>query len=117
MNDVFGQTPFVSWVAIFVPSTMHDRPLEPQVQKAVVRSVTTEFAKSFGGYFCIPGFGGWYSEALDTVIEEETTVVLAFIPNGNLDYGQAVTRIALALKEELDQEVVFILIDGIPYLI
>ena len=102
-------------IKIYVPSTVNVNQVANT--EAGLIDVSTHFAKWFGGFTIIDGFGGWVSEALGRVTEP-VKIVYSFCDSEALEaHVQHVVNLAEKIKKLYSQESVSLEINNKLYFI
>lgn len=88
-------------VQIFVPSTIHNQAAPIQIVNKWRRLTKSKLALLFGGFTEYRAVGGYWSEALQELIEEKVYIIESFTDNvGFEDIRQFCAEMALAMSQE-----------------
>lgn len=108
-EQVFSKyKPMREWVAIYVPSTLYNKPVD---NRKWVDYVQYRMAHIFGGVTSYETNGGYVADDGE-YIAENVTVVKAYSPNIIKEVAESVIKIALKIKEEMQQEAVSVEYNG-----
>lgn len=95
-------------IAVYIPSTIHDQPADERIRRMVYNRVTKRMSSSFGGFTATPATGGWYSEDLGKVIEEDVLIVKSYHDMDQNAAFDIAAEIAAWIKKAMLQEAVTI---------
>jgi hypothetical protein len=99
-------------IALYVPGTTNGDVPCPQKQSAWTAKALAHFSQLLGGATCIQAQGAWTSDALGLIVEQ-INIVSAFGSTGALQlHESAIREFALAMKNDMSQEMVSLEWDG-----
>ena len=103
-------------IAIYVPSTIHNIPADPETVKMVRTTAKRNLAITHGGYTEYQTCGGWLGEH-NELIEETTFRVVTFCSEIKISDLKNLIQLARWIKERMEQEAVTIEINNQLYFI
>lgn len=117
-NPFAGLTPHKGRVAVYVPTTIHDKPAPEAVVKYERDKVAETLARWFGGYTELTGTGGWYSEKKGELIRETVYVVYAAAePATVAAVLPRLIEVARSIAVAMEQEAITVEVNGTVYFV
>ncbi len=117
-NPLAGLTPHKGRVAIYVPTTIHDRPAPADVVCYQRDKVAELLSRWFGGYTELRGSGGWYSEKKGKLIRETVYVVYAAADPATINAVlPRLVEVAQSIAVAMDQEAITVEVNGTVYFV